>query len=160
MFRLYGFGAKTSSGFGHAHESVANGVLRLRVKIHEVQKAEATTSVSQPLPSLPRYLETPDRLKAEYLTGEDTFREHTEAELKKMSKVDKQLYGKAKNWWQSKGKQLVEAAKEPEPGEQTKQETHQPAKPIVWPEYSFDNFTQLVDCASKRAEALRNGGGI
>lgn len=156
MFRTYGFGAKTSSGFGHANEYVANGLLRLRVKVDEVQKIEAMTPISQPLPSLPRYLETPDRLKPEYLTIEGTFRERAEAELKKMSKTDRQMYDKAKSWWQRKSQQLVEAAKQPKPTE----ETQQPATPIVWPEYSFKDFAQLVACANERAEALRNGGGM
>jgi CRISPR-associated protein Cmr2 len=161
MFRIYGFGAKTSSGFGHANEPVANGLLRLRVKVDEVQKAEAMTPISQPLPPLPRHLETPDRLKPEYLTIEGTFRERTEAELKKTSKADRQVYDKAKSWWQRESQQLVEAvAKQPNPIEQTKQETQQPAMTVVWPEYSFKDFAQLVACANERAEALCNGGGM
>jgi len=160
MFRIYGFGAKTSSGFGHANESVANGSLRLRVKVDEVQKVEAMAPISQPPPSLLRYLETPDRLKPEYLTVEGTFRERSEAELKKMSKADKQMYDKAKSWWQREGKQLVEAAKQPQPIEQPKQETQQPAMPTVWPKYSFKDFSELVTCANERAEALRNRGGM
>ncbi len=31
MFKTYGFGAKTSSGFGLAQESVSEGTLKLRV---------------------------------------------------------------------------------------------------------------------------------
>ncbi len=160
MFRIYGFGAKTSSGFGCAKESVANGLLRLRVKVNEVQKAETASPISQPLPSLARYLEAPDRLKSEYLTSEGAFRERTEAELKNMSKADKQMYDKAKNWWQREGKQPAEVAKQTQPVEQTVQETQTLAKPIAWPEYSFRDFAQLVECANERAEELRNRGGI
>lgn len=160
MFRIYGFGAKTSSGFGYAKEAVAHGSLRLRVKIDEAYKVETAAPSSQPSPPLPRYLEAPDRLKLEYLTSEGTFRERTEAELKRMSKADRQVYDKAKNWWHNKRKQLAEASKQATSNEQAAQETQLQAKPIVWPTYSFEDFAQLVECAKERAEELRKRGGM
>ncbi len=160
MFCIYGFGAKTSSGFGCANDSVTRGLLRLRVKGTKAQEVETIPPVSQPSPSLPRYLETPDQLKLEYLTKEGTFRERTEAELKSMSKSDRQMYDKAKSWWQRKDKQLAEAAKQAILIEHTKQEMQPLAKPIVWPEYAFQDFAGLVKCANERAEELRNGGGL
>ncbi|MCW5850779.1 MAG: hypothetical protein KIT87_11950 [Anaerolineae bacterium] len=114
MFCDYGFGAKTSSGFGVAQETV-NGTLTVR--------AEATAPASQPVapvvpsrdPSLPRYLAAPGQLQPEYLTPKGTFRERTEAELKAMNKASRQEYDKARKWWEREGKSLASQPPSPAP---------------------------------------------
>jgi CRISPR-associated protein Cmr2 len=116
MFRDYGFGAKTSSGFGVAKETIS-GTLILRMSGDEKRSGEEA-AIAKPIESaLARYLEAPNRLKPEYLTPEGTFRERSEAELIKMGRSDRQLYDKAKSWWEREGKQLAEAAKLPKPVE-------------------------------------------
>lgn len=157
MFRDYGFGAKTRSGFGLAKETVAGGILRLRFA--EGNKAAMEVPATQPVvPALPRYLETPDRLKVEYLTSEGTFRERSEAELKKMSKNDRQIYDKARGWWQRQEKQLAEAAKLPQPALSVLPEPVAQVQQFSWPEWSFRSFKQLVEKADEAAKMLLDGG--
>lgn len=157
MFCDYGFGAKTSSGFGLAKETIP-GSLTVRMIGAEKQKEDKTAIVSPPVPSLPRYLEAPGRLKQEYFTKEGTFRERPEAELKKMGKSDKQIYDKAKSWWEREGKQLVEAAKHPKPAEPALSEPLPQTQPISWPKWTFDSFGRLLECAGEVANQLGNGG--
>lgn len=150
MLCVYGFGAKTSSGFGIATETV-KGSLMLRATGVEGQKAEAIVGSQPSTPALPRYLETPSRLKPEYLSTEGTFRERSDAELKQMSRVDRQLYEKAKKWWEKEGKQLAKAAaKQPELTEPAPIE--QAPQSISWPVWTFNSFEELI----KRAEEVAN----
>jgi CRISPR-associated protein Cmr2 len=58
-------------------------------------------------PNLPKYLQAPGKLKDEYLNPDGTFRERSEAELKGMSKSDRQEYEKARRWWEREGKALA-----------------------------------------------------
>jgi CRISPR-associated protein Cmr2 len=157
MFRTYGFGAKTSSGFGLAREDIS-GSLTLRISQDQRQMEAEIATIAQPaLPPLPRYLETDDRLKPEYLTSEGTFRERSEAELKKMSKVDRQLYEKAKGWWERRSKKQVEATKVPEHVEPASPESLPPAQLISWPKREFNSFEQLSRVVEKLAEQLKGG---
>jgi CRISPR-associated protein Cmr2 len=148
MFCVYGFGAKTSSGFGIARET-ANGSLTIRATGIEGQKPEAKVKSQSSKPDLPGYLEAPGRLKPEYLNADSTFRERSEAEINQMSKRDRQLYNKAKNWWEREGKQLAEvAASQPEPAEQSPQ-------PVSWPIWTFKNFEELTDRAKEVANKVK-----
>jgi CRISPR-associated protein Cmr2 len=141
MFCISGFGAKTSSGCGLATEDVFNGVLRIRARGFEKQQEKAAPAPSSPAPSLARYLEAPGRLKPEYLTRAGIFLERSEAELKKMSKGDRQVYDKARTWWEREGKQLDEQAKQPPAAEPPIIEQ----QPIAWPQWKFSSFQQLID---------------
>lgn len=143
MFHLYGFGAKTSSGFGKIQEPVSKGTLKLRATGLEDKKAPDTIQAQPPSPSLPRYLETPQRLRGEYLTSEGTFRERTEAELKKMNKGDKQIYDKAKSWWERVGKQMAEDAKQPQITDLSSQEPP-PQEKIPFSTWDFSTLEQLL----------------
>src|SRR5947209_15800811 len=121
------------------------------------KKQVGETVIPQPIvPALPRYLEAPDLLKPEYLTGEGTFRERSEAELKKMNRSDRQLFDKAKSWWEREGKQLAEAAKLPKPVEPVSPEMLPEALPISWPKWTFDSFEQLVERAEEVVERLNS----
>jgi CRISPR-associated protein Cmr2 len=160
MFCDYGFGAKTSSGFGLAKETIS-GSLVLRMSGNEEQKGEEKITTAQPVESsLARYLEAPDRLKPEYLTPEGTFRERSEAELKKMNKRDRQLYEKAKSWWERDGKQLAESAKLPKPVEPVSPKPLAQARSISWPKWSFDSFVQLLERVKEVANELSDGGRV
>lgn len=154
MFRDYGFGAKTSSGFGLVKEAIV-GSLVLRMSGNEEQKEEEKMTTAQSVESsLARYLEAPDRLKSDYLTSEGAFRERSEAELKKMNKNDRQLYEKAKSWWEREGKQFAEAAKLPKPVEPVTPEPIAQARSISWPKWSFDSFVELLEHVKVIAKEL------
>jgi CRISPR-associated protein Cmr2 len=154
MFRTYGFGAKTSSGFGLARETLSpTGILRLQANTSAIQKQGKVASPKPAPPGLPRYLEAIGRLRPEYRTPEGTFRERSEEELKKMSKSDRQMYDKARSWWEREGKHLAEqsevpAAIEPEP------EAQAPSVAIL--EWPFESFQKLVECAKEIMEPLKS----
>jgi CRISPR-associated protein Cmr2 len=147
LFTVYGFGAKTSSGFGLAQETVKEGTLSLRA---EPPPPEATPAPTQ---DLPRYLEAPNRLKPAYRNPDGSFRYLSEVELKTMKKADRQLYDKAKAWWEREGKALAESAVEP------KSETPaMPAAPeTTWPSWPFVTFDELATLANQVAQQVRKG---
>lgn len=137
MLTTYGFGAKTSSGFGVARETV-NGTLTVRAEV--VSPASQPTLPAAPSrdPSLPRHFAAPGVLKREYLNPDGTFRERTAAEIGRLSKSDKQVYEKAKGWWEREGKAL--ASQPPAPAEPP------PASPPVpvWASCTFTSFDELT----------------
>lgn len=147
MFLTYGFGAKTSSGFGVAEEMLENGVFQLRVEEITPPPAEAAPALA---PSLPRYLAAPGSLKEEYLNADGTFRERGEAELKAMKKADRQEYEKAQKWWAREGQVLAEQP--PAPTEP------QPETAPQWLRREFDSFDQLREKAKEVAQGLQRGG--
>lgn len=154
MFTLYGFGAKTSSGFGLASERVSEGKLTLRsTEAQAAPSAQAANSVAAAAPaaSLPRYLETLDHLASDYRNPDGSFRQRSEAELKAMKKADRQLYDKAKSWWEREGKEL--AAQQPAPSQPQSPATQAP----TWPSWSFDTFAELADVAKQVAGRLHGG---
>ncbi|HXF70260.1 MAG TPA: RAMP superfamily CRISPR-associated protein [Thermoflexus sp.] len=153
LFTIYGFGAKTSSGFGVAHETVKDGTLTLRIQGLAASPSEAPAA---PAPRLPRYLEAPGRLRPEYLTPEGHFRERSEAELKAMKKADRQLYEKAKAWWEREGKAL--AGKGSPPGAAVPSQPS--ASAPIWPSWKFTSFTELVNRADQIAQQLTKGGTL
>jgi CRISPR-associated protein Cmr2 len=155
MFRIYGFGAKTSSGFGLVKEAVSGGMLKLRaIGLAKEKAAEVTSKVSTT--ALPRYLETADKLKPEYLTENGVFRERSEAEIKRMSKNDRQLYDKARSWWEREGKKRAEGTTLSDSAEppSTKEEA------ILWPEWKFSSFEQLTERITEVKNSLVNGGAV
>jgi CRISPR-associated protein Cmr2 len=155
MFRTYGFGAKTSSGFGVAREE-CKGILRLKttdpVPVPVQQEPE-------PPPDLPRYLSAPNQLHPDFqaddgsLKSEAEYRALIESRGQKYGKKNKLLYDKAKNWWEREGSLLAEQKREElEPG--TK------AKPVLprLTEREFDSFSQMAHKVEELAEALRQEG--
>lgn len=146
LFRIYGFGAKTSSGFGGAQEKI-NGHLRLRiVQLGTPNSTDIAEQSSQV--ELPRYLETPGRLISKYRNPDGSFREYTEMEVKKMSKKEKQLYVKAKAWWQREGKSFFENA-----GKQVEVTKDLPQVTSWW-RREFTSFESLAICANEAESAL------
>lgn len=157
MMTEYGFGAKTSSGFGVAEDNlVGQGRLRLKAAIPTLASTEPAPAPSPP--DLPRYLSAPDQLHPDFqaedggLTSEAGYRALIESRGQKYTRRDKQLYDKAKSWWEREGRQLAEAEaaqSEPPPVE---------AQPVEWPAWSFASFSELVSLADRVAEMLKQGG--
>jgi len=162
MLTTYGFGAKTSSGFGTAEDSLAGkGTLALRAELPGLATSIKTSSTqAQPAPNLPRYLESPTRLRGDFRRPDGSLKSEAEYEAFVRSrsgqygKKDKQLYDKAKKWWEREGRQLAEAGtQEPTP------EPDSPQTPPVTPR-EFDSLSTLHDVAKDVATQLRNGGGV
>ena len=133
MFLTYGFSAKRTSGYGVAEKSVSNGSVQIRIEEMQESPASVPTAMSQ----LPKYLQAPGKLKDEYLNPDGTFRERSEAELKGMSKSDRQEYEKARRWWEREGKAL--ASQPPAEVEPEKPETQKP----TWLKHKFNSFAKL-----------------
>jgi len=75
-----------------------------------------------------------------------------------MNKGDRQLYDKAKSWWEREGKQLAEIARHPELIEPTLSEPLSQMQPISWPKWEFNSFEQLLACADEVVSELASGG--
>jgi len=162
MLTRYGFGAKTSSGYGLAHEGVSDGLLTIRAEGLKPTPEPAQTMQPDEAVALPRYLEAPGQLHVDLraadgsLVAEEDYRKRIEGRGKKYAKRDRQLYRKAKAWWEREGKALLEGGVEPEP--------ERPAPPEVptptWPSWPFDSFEELVSQAGQVAEQLTQGGAV
>jgi CRISPR-associated protein Cmr2 len=158
MFRTYGFGAKTSSGFGVAREE-CKGILRLKttdpVPVPVQQEPE-------PPPDLPRYLSTPNQLHPDFraddgsLKSEAEYRALIESRAQKYGKKNKLLYEKARNWWEREGKTLAEKKQEEEP--EPKPETREKLKPIITTR-DFKTFDELVGITVQLTSALAEAKG-
>jgi len=156
MFTTYGFGAKTSSGFGVAEDRLTKeGKLAIRAELTDEVAAD-TTPLEPQSPDLPRYLESPTQLHADLrredgsLKSEEEFRALLESRGKKYTKRDKQLYDKAKRWWEREGRELAESSfQESEPA---------PAETPPVTEYTFRTLSELGDLAQRVATQLREGG--
>jgi CRISPR-associated protein Cmr2 len=155
MMTVYGFGAKTSSGFGVAQEN-CQGQLQIKAAIPDSSPAEPP-SVPLPPPDLPRYLSAPNQLHPDFQAGdgglisEADYQQLIEDRGKKYTKSDKQLYAKAKSWWEREGQQLVQQPEEPETEPEPAPETTPPYPPVYEP---FDAFTALPAKAQKLADTL------
>ncbi|MBX7237239.1 MAG: hypothetical protein K1X65_22850 [Caldilineales bacterium] len=153
MLMRYGFGAKTSNGFGLAQEAVSDGSLTLRiVGLHAPPPPPEVRSA--PDHDLPRYLEAPGQLKSEFRTADGSFRYRSETELKAMKKADQQLYDKARVWWEREGRTQAESAAKLKP--------KPPAAPALptptWPTWQFAAFDELLALAERVAQQFSEGG--
>ncbi|WP_322513674.1 RAMP superfamily CRISPR-associated protein [Chloroflexus sp.] len=152
MLTTYGFGAKTSSGFGTA-ELVGEGRLTIRAALDGGLASSAP--IAPPQPELPRYLETPTRLHTDLrradgtLKSEVEYQDLIESRGQKFSKKDKQLYDKAKRWWEDKGQALTQAP-EPEP-------ESAPLEPPPVSVYTFHSWEELHQAVQRVAELLKGG---
>lgn len=161
MLTTYGFGAKTSSGFGMAEDRFAGeGKLLLRAELPDMAAQAPAATQAEAVPDLPRYLESPTCLHPDLrrpdgsLKLEEEYRALIESRGRKYTKKEKQLYAKAKRWWEREGQNLMQAAfQEPEPEpEPAPQET----PPIA--EYPFGTLNELCEVAQRVADELRKGG--
>jgi CRISPR-associated protein Cmr2 len=160
MLTTYGFGAKTSSGFGVVEEQLAGqGKLLIRAAL-SAPDAPVSTQTAPSAPTLARYLETPTRLHADFRRSDGSLKSAAEYEAliksqgRQYSKQERQLYEKAQKWWDREGRQLAEAAAK-EPVEQPAPVT--PSEPPVT-ERRFTTLSGLQEQTQQVAEQLRNGG--
>ncbi|MCL5962111.1 MAG: hypothetical protein M1358_22815, partial [Chloroflexi bacterium] len=121
MMTTYGFGAKASSGFGLAADALREGCLQV-AGLDAAEEARQGAPVAQPQRNLPRYLSASGKLHPDFraahgvLISEAEYRQKIERRGQKYAKKDKQLYDKAKAWWEREGKALLEqVAPQPEP---------------------------------------------
>jgi len=162
MLTLYGFGAKTSSGFGLAVNAVRDGIVVVGGLPYEAEPSVPDAVPPAPAqPDLPRYLAAPFRLDPDFVS--ETGGLKSEAEYQRLitgrgqryAKKDKQLYDKAKSWWEREGQQL---AQQPEP------EVELEPTPEIPPSYplaseTLDTFNDLPVKTQKLANALRQAKG-
>jgi CRISPR-associated protein Cmr2 len=159
MLTVYGFGAKTSSGFGIVEEQLAGeGKLVLRAKLAGEAAPAVAPPASQPS-NLPRYLESPTRLHPDLrredgtLKSEAEYRRFIESQGRKYDKQEKQLYDKAKKWWEREGQALAQQipAAAPEPA---------PPEPSPVTTFTFRTLSELCDVAQRVGTRLREGGEV
>lgn len=137
MLTVYGFGAKTSSGFGVAELS---GKIEFGIRADWPWSTQSATEVKISEPELPRYLIAPGQLHPDFLNADGSFKSEIDYLQRKSSKKAKQLYQKAKDWWEREGRQLAEA-----PVSNTIPEPEAlPSKPSV-PQLSFTDWSELSD---------------
>jgi len=159
MLTTYGFGAKISSGFGIAQDQLADeGKLAIRAEL----AGEATSTPAAPpepeQPKLPRYLESPGVLHPDLrradgsLKSEDEYRLLIEGQGKKYGKKHRQLYEKAKRWWEREEQKLSEAT----PREQESEPELTKAPSVS--DYTFRSLSELCDLAQHVAKQLRKEG--
>ncbi|MEG4805976.1 RAMP superfamily CRISPR-associated protein [Microcoleus sp. F8-D3] len=145
MLAVYGFGAKTSSGFGIA-EVIGKVAFAIRADWSELKPPEP--QVKPPETDLPRYLIAPGQIDPDFLKPDGSFKSEAEYIQGKSAKKAKQLYDKAKKWWDSEQIRLAESAKvelisKPEP-----------LQKIPISEVSFDKLSDLGDRAKEITERL------
>jgi CRISPR-associated protein Cmr2 len=131
MFTVYGFGAKTSSGFGIA-DVIKDGKLRMR--LDDVPEIKSTGGER-----------CPDDL-AKFFTPEGMLKEFTESEMNGWGKPRRQQYGRAKRWLERKQAELA-----------TTEALPASAKPVT--ERPVLSWQGLIDKAEEIAARLRVKGG-
>lgn len=147
MLTVYGFGAKTSSGFGIA-DVEGKGELAIRADLPDLKQSEP--EVKAPKPELPRYWITTGKLHPDFQNSDGSLKSEAAYLQGKSGKKAKQLYQKAKDWWEREGRQLAEALApeslpEPEP---------LPLKPS-FTEVSFVDWRDLGDHSQRIADQLK-----
>ena len=160
MLTIYGFGAKTSSGFGVANDELHNtGMLLLRADLPGLEETQPSAPAAQPVPDLPRYLESPTRLHSDFrqpdgsLKSEEDYKIGLESQGRQYGKKEKQLYDKAKKWWERKGRQLLEKSIQESKPESQPTPTPSQTPPVTKRE--FKRLSELVKVAQDLAAKLR-----
>jgi CRISPR-associated protein Cmr2 len=152
MLTIYGFGAKTSSGFGVA-DVEGKGELAIRADLPDLKQPEPEVKASKP--ELPRYWITPGRLHPDFQNSDGSLKPEAEYLQGKSGKKAKQLYQKAKDWWEREGRQLAEA-----PAPESFPEPELPSPKPSFTEVSFVDWRDLGDQAQRIEEQLKNRGEV
>jgi len=159
VLTIYGFGAKTSSGFGVVKERLI-GENRLLLKAELPSQNTENNLASQQSEKLPCYLEAPDRLIEDLrcpdgtLKEEDEYRQWLKNKGRKYSKRQKQLYNRAKSWW--KRKQLEEKSLE----EMTPKPQPKAEEALLVTEITFSTLDEFCSRIREAAAALCEGGAL
>jgi CRISPR-associated protein Cmr2 len=141
MLSVYGFGAKTSSGFGVAGIE-GKGELAIRADLPDLK---ATSTLAQQ----PEFLNDDGRLRQEFLNSDGSFKAEKQYKnfLQGQGKThNKKLYQEAKKWLETNTKESASASES---------ESRQPMT-----EVSFVSWSELCDRAEAIAEHLCNGGQV
>ena len=155
MFTRYGFGAKTSSGFGVAEDRLVEpGRLVLKVVGLPPERPKEPKPVEPKRgKQLRRYWKAENQLKDEFLTAEGEFvseeeyKAYIESLGQEYTRPDRQLYDKAKQWWEREGKALAEQrAQKPKP-------EPEPVDP-QWAERTFTSLGEMVEQIERLADTL------
>jgi CRISPR-associated protein Cmr2 len=174
MLTLYGFGAKTSSGYGRAEDALSTpGEIIIHTHLPALlDAAEHMSSLDRPIPPkpvLPGYVEMDEaghiwlqtdlRNEDASLKSEAEYQRTIEQQGKKYKKSDKQRYTKAKNWWEYEGHAIwQQQLAEPEPAHQPEPEPEpEPERPVTTT-CSFQSLGELLEKADTIAAALKEGG--
>lgn len=160
MLTTYGFGAKTSSGYGVAKDKLANtGILAIRAALPGITTSAVPTTEAMSKPNLPRYLESPTCLHPDFrredgsLKSENEYRALVENRSQEYGKKQKQLYEKARKWWKHKGKALWEESGSRSEGEAESLEI------LTVVKRRFETLSELQVVAQEIADALRKEEG-
>jgi len=138
MLTVYGFGAKTSSGFGIAKLN-GRGELAIRADLPEFQ--------------LPHYLIAPGQLHPDFKTSDGSLKLEAEYLKGKSGKKEKQLYDEAKKWWEREGRQIASAII-PKPVI----ESTLPCPKTSVTQVSFITWGELCDRTQEMIDLLCKGG--
>ena len=143
MFRDYGFGAKTSSGYGIAKSTLSDGRIVLKAKGAKVIQ-EKKPEIKLPDESFKKYLNEDGTVKNQFKgTGEGGLLSNTEYTKRgqKLGEGSLNEFKKFRRWYQSRGKEWQAYI-------QTK------SVPAKWPIWKFKNFNELVNKAEQIAKIL------
>ena len=152
MLTVYGFGAKTSSGFGVA-EINSTGEIGIRADLPGLRKSEP--KVTAPEPELPRYLIAPGQLHPDFLNPDGSFKSEVEYMQGRSGKKAKQLYNKAQKWWEGEERRLAEAATQ-----ESVAEPESPPPELPMTKESFASWSELRDRVHEIAQQLHQSEEI
>jgi CRISPR-associated protein Cmr2 len=142
MFLTYGFGAKTSSGFGIAKNDLIEGKIILKSKYATVSVHE---DVKPPENALLKYLNEDGTLRDSFKNADGKLITNITGE--KISQIgggSLKEFRLFKNWYKDNGHKWQKHL-------QSKNETSP-----EWPNWSFKTFDELIDVAKDISQKLRN----
>lgn len=147
MFTYYGFGAKTSSGYGTVYENVEEGTVTLRTKEIEVSVKD-TEKVKPPEDGYIKYLNEDGSVKGE-LKGSGKYGLLSDKEyykIKNQLEGSKNEYRGFRQWYGLNGEKW-----------QKHLNSLQFPKP-EWPIRNFENFSELIEISKNIATSLESSG--
>ncbi|NMA32033.1 MAG: hypothetical protein GX941_09565 [Candidatus Methanofastidiosa archaeon] len=147
MFTYYGFGAKTSSGYGTAYESVEEGTITLKTKEIEFS-LKNIEEVAPPAECYKKYLNEDGSIKEE-LKGSGKYGLLSDKEYYKIKNQlggSRNEYRDFRQWYGLNGEKrqkYLYSLQSPKP---------------EWPIWNFGNFSQLIEVSKNIATSLEFSG--
>ncbi len=162
----FGFGAKTSSGYGRAsNKLLKNGKLDVHCMLPDESESFEDPSSHKPKQvQVPKYLEKPGLLKEEFrneeggLKSEEEYKEYCKEKGLPYNKKRKQDYEKAKKWWEREGEALWQERHAPAQTEESEPELElTPLSPVM--ERMFGSLDELYEEAKNIAQKIEEYHG-